>query len=368
MWTEEIKDNKGNTIAYKFVKRYKDEKTGKTRRVSVRMEKNTPQARNKAESILNAKIKERTEKNGEEIKLTFGQAYQAYYDYKKTRWERSTEASTTSLYNNHIQPYDIDSYLVSKISSEDVRVIVDQVHYENKLSATTARKVRGLIKSVILYCKDEYGISTQVNFKRVPIPVEGKKLELDYIDSSILNKEIKRMHELIGGRYAEFFEVQILTGMRFSELAALTKNDWDRETIRIDKAVKTAEKRAVGKNKTYHSARIIQSSDRINEIFDRIIKENDMLFGEKSNLIFANQANKPQLNYYLNRKLKRVNSEYTTHTLRHTHISLLAENNMPLKYIMERVGHVKPSTTLMIYTHVTKKMEEKGQSVLNNLF
>ena len=42
--------------------------------------------------------------------------------------------------------------------------------------------------------------------------------------------------------------------------------------------------------------------------------------------------------------------------LRHSHISLLAELEVPLKSIMDRVGHSDEKTTLQIYTHVTKRM------------
>ncbi|GAB0229061.1 hypothetical protein JPSP8_18410 [Staphylococcus pseudintermedius] len=53
------------------------------------------------------------------------------------------------------------------------------------------------------------------------------------------------------------------------------------------------------------------------------------------------------------------NRNLTTHTFRHTHISTLSEMELPLKAIMERVGHVDERTTLRIYTHVTKTMRDR---------
>lgn len=49
----------------------------------------------------------------------------------------------------------------------------------------------------------------------------------------------------------------------------------------------------------------------------------------------------------------------TTHVFRHTHVSLLAEMGVPLKAIMQRVGHHNPGTTLNIYTHVTTTMQDE---------
>lgn len=49
----------------------------------------------------------------------------------------------------------------------------------------------------------------------------------------------------------------------------------------------------------------------------------------------------------------------TTHTLRHTHISMLALFDVSHKTIMERVGYTDHKTALQIYTHVTQKMNDK---------
>lgn len=368
MWVEEIKDKETQkVIAYKFIERYLHKKSGKMRRVSVQLKTNSKQSENKASVLLKQKIDD-INNTIENDGITFKEAYQSYYNATKNHWKRSSEASVSSLYKNHIEPYSINDYLVLKIETNDVREVVDRVHYDKKLSPTTTKKVRNLIKAVLSFCKDEYGLVHKVAFNRVLIPAKEKKTKIDFIDSSILADEINRMHQILSKRHALFCEAQILTGMRFSELAALTKNDWDGEYISINKSVETANKRKVGRNKTYDSKRVIQSSERVNEIFEGLIKENEVLFKDKASLIFANQKNRPMLNYYLNRKLKEVNEDYTTHTMRHTHISLLAEKELPLKYIMDRVGHVKPTTTLSIYTHVSEKTKQKGQNALDNLY
>ena len=57
----------------------------------------------------------------------------------------------------------------------------------------------------------------------------------------------------------------------------------------------------------------------------------------------------------------------TTHMFRHTHISMLAEMAVPLKAIMQRVGHNDPNTTLSIYTHVTNAMTEEANRKIDAL-
>ena len=47
----------------------------------------------------------------------------------------------------------------------------------------------------------------------------------------------------------------------------------------------------------------------------------------------------------------------TSHVFRHSHISLLVEMGLPLKVIMQRVGHTDEKTTTRIYTHITNAMK-----------
>ncbi len=49
----------------------------------------------------------------------------------------------------------------------------------------------------------------------------------------------------------------------------------------------------------------------------------------------------------------------SSHTFRYTHISLLAKAGMPIKGVMERVGHVNMKTTLEIYNQVSNTTKEK---------
>ncbi len=56
-------------------------------------------------------------------------------------------------------------------------------------------------------------------------------------------------------------------------------------------------------------------------------------------------------------KKSGINKRLTSHILRHTHVSLLAEQNTPLKAIMDRVGHEDADVTNKIYTHITDKMK-----------
>lgn len=57
-----------------------------------------------------------------------------------------------------------------------------------------------------------------------------------------------------------------------------------------------------------------------------------------------------------------LNTDLTPHSLRHTHVSLLAEAGVPLHEIMDRMGHKDDEVTKQVYLHVTKhKKKEASQ-------
>lgn len=62
---------------------------------------------------------------------------------------------------------------------------------------------------------------------------------------------------------------------------------------------------------------------------------------------------------------QKINKRITTHTLRHTHISSLSQMGIPLKDIMDHVGHTNHKTNLHVYSHVTEKVEQDLIEKLN---
>ncbi|MCD8053731.1 MAG: tyrosine-type recombinase/integrase [Lachnospiraceae bacterium] len=60
--------------------------------------------------------------------------------------------------------------------------------------------------------------------------------------------------------------------------------------------------------------------------------------------------------------------DYDFHSLRHTHASMLAQNDALPVYVSRRLGHKNLTTTLNVYYHSTEMTEVDGDHFLNQIF
>ncbi|MEV2908920.1 site-specific integrase [Paenibacillus larvae] len=172
------------------------------------------------------------------------------------------------------------------------------------------------------------------------------------------------------------------TGMRVGELCALKWSDIDflEQTISITKTYCNP----TGNTKSYDLLTPKTKSSKRVIIVDKIVLDElkqlqadqrkiKMHFRETfhdKNFVFA-QKDKDNAGYpiYIKLiairmarllKLARINANFTPHSLRHTHTSLLAEAGVSLEQIMQRLGHKSDETTKNIYLHVTKPKKEEA--------
>lgn len=62
---------------------------------------------------------------------------------------------------------------------------------------------------------------------------------------------------------------------------------------------------------------------------------------------------------YTKKFCKKYNfSRFSPHALRHTNISLLVGNQIPINQVAQRVGHAQPTTTQNVYTHLLKSCND----------
>ena len=96
------------------------------------------------------------------------------------------------------------------------------------------------------------------------------------------------------------------------------------------------------------------------------IKNTTILFFDKNENPIAEDV----LSKKFSKFLKENNLEHIRfHDLRHSHVTLLINAKVPIKVISERVGHSNVNTTLNIYSHALKEMDqEASEKISEKLF
>ena len=66
-------------------------------------------------------------------------------------------------------------------------------------------------------------------------------------------------------------------------------------------------------------------------------------------------------------RLSGLNETLSPHSLRHTHVSLLAEAGVDIFQIIQRLGHSSDEQIRTVYLHVTKTMKQEASQKFSEL-
>lgn len=149
--------------------------------------------------------------------------------------------------------------------------------------------------------------------------------------------------------------LSLLTGLRYGEVMGLKWDDIDfkEKTLSVRRAYHQHEK-VDGDTKTPSSKRTISLNDDAIALLDKLRLQRAF------EAHVFDQVTSISLNKTLKRLLIRIDCEkdFTFHGLRHTHASLLINNNADLLYVSKRLGHSSLSITLDTYTHIIDELDK----------
>ena len=378
MWMEELPNGK-----YKFFERYKDPYTEKLKKVSVTMEKKTPQARNQAAILLQEKINKKLgEKQHFVSDITFEKLYEEFEENWKHGVKNSTVYASKNVKKEILKQIEGD-YLVRNIDRRLLQKVVDQLLQDGR-SHNYVSKIKFKLNQIMKFAvRMNYIDTNEMLFVEMPRKVittdDLRKKNTKYLDQKefklfIQNLKEEALCDYRITKYIRIAKVLFLTGMRYGELAALNYKediDFSKKTIHINHTYDFRQKERTTP-KTVKSDRVITAPQKVLDIIKEQIIEN-ATNGFDTDFIFINTLGEPITNVRVIAALKRhgqkigIDKNITTHMFRHSHISLLAELGIPLTAIMDRVGHSDSKTTLEIYSHVTQKMVSDISSKLEKI-
>ncbi|HDJ6778517.1 TPA: site-specific integrase [Staphylococcus aureus] len=399
MWIEKFK-NKNNETKYRYYEKYKDPYTDKWKRVSVVLNKNTKQSQKEAMFRLEEKIKEKlNNKSSSELKtLTFHTLLDEWLEYHiKTSGSKVTTLNNIKTRVKNIKKNSAKELLLNKLDTKYMQMFINKL--SSIYSTNQLRYQLGHMKEAIKYAVKFYDYPNEHLLTGVKLPKKRKTIEdiekdeakmYNYLELQqviqirdfILN--YNSLHYRTRILIAGALEVQALTGMRIGELLALQIKDVDlkNKTIDINGTLHRIKCNTgfgyKDTTKTTGSKRNITINSRTAKVLKKIMLENKKMKQWKPSYIdrgflFTTSKGNPLQIDKINKLLSlaaeslNINKKVTTHTLRHTHISLLVEMNISLKAIMKRVGHTDEKTTIKVYTHVTEKMDRELDRKLEKL-
>lgn len=363
MWVEKLKSGK-----FRCAERYVDPFTGKTKKISVVVEKDTRSTRKEAVKILEEKIRKICEYSPDQ-EITFSDLVERYRKYQS----ETVKASTFK--RNYWQAETLkkiigDDTLVNKINAG---FITDRMMETGKEGGTLNEHMTRL-KAILRwgyrqdYIKD---ISYLDKIERFKEPSKRQKVEDKYLEAS-------EAEQLINGikinKWKDLTRFLILSGLRFGEAAALCVSDIDFKAREIH-VRKTYDYRndVVTSPKTQTSIRDVYMQD---DLYKMCVELRSKALSRNINvidpLLFCDDQGN-HITFFAYDKYLRENSakiigrKITPHTLRHTHASLMFEQGVDIESISRRLGHADSRVTKEIYLHVTNARKEKENERIKNV-
>ena len=368
--------NKNGTTSYR-VSIYLgiDELTGKKRRTT----RCYPTKKEAERAIVTVKAEYERNKHRTNQKIRFTEAYEMWLENYQIDVKESTLNKTMERFRLHILPV-FGECLIDKVNVRFCQKAVatwreSLVHY---------KRIFNYASSVFDYMVSLEAI-TDNPCNRVFIPKpKPQTIELNAEEDFWTRDEVDMFFNQLkkeeNPMYYPLFRVAILTGVRRGELISLRWDciDFDKQTISILRTATVGlnNKLIVQTPKTKNSFREITVDNETIEILKAWKTTQAATLSKlgynptsKEQLVFPNKKNTMLSLSKVGQIMKRIVDKceglkkIKVHGMRHTCCSLLFESGANLNQVKSILGHRDSKTTLNVYTHVTKKEQEKTTQI-----
>lgn len=362
MWIEPYKNK------YRAFERYTDPMTGKQKRVSTIIDKDTKSARKTAEEVLRAKIAEATTVMAD-ADITLEELAEKYNQHVKESCRETTWKRDKSMVNGAIE-----------ILGKDVIAKNLTARYIDQKLRSTGKKNISLntylvtLKRMLKWAYRMEYLDDVSYLDRLPLYPDAEKksrIEDKYLTSDDLKKLLESMQVEKWKLLTMFLA---LSGLRIGEALALKDADVS-DYIHVTKTFHLTTGTVYDQPKTDCSVRDVYVQPELEDVVKKIrvyVLKEKLEAGHRSDL-FLPDRDGGYVQYAAYEKYLKENSErilahrITPHALRHTHVSLLAEQGYPLDAISRRVGHEDSKITKEIYLHITEKQKQKDNEQLRSI-
>lgn len=337
--------------------------------------------------------------------ITLNEWFEEWFSkYKEPMIKQTSVFPMKSKYYNTFGKQ-IGTMRVVDIRNINIQTVLNNMQKEGR-AASSMRDALGRVRDCLESAKNNNIISQNPCFG-ITVPWENKEVLRRFLTVEEQNIFLRTVEN---SWYKEMFYIMFLTGMRIGEIGGLKwcDVDFEKECIHINRALSCSYEKGIKKillttPKTYNSYRIIPFIGEAKEMFleqkkkqDRIKKELGKRYRSKdefSDLVFVTSMGSPVLRYHAEKECRKIVDEINEkealqsvkeqrppivfekvypHAIRHTFCSRCFEKGMNPKIVQELMGHQHYSTTIEIYTHVSKtkfddEIAKLGNAMLNDM-
>ena len=312
------------------------------------------------------------------------------------------------LYDTFVRPVIGDKF-VTKLKKSDIKRYYNYLADERGLKASTIDGIHTVLHQVLDMAVDDNYIRNNPSdrvlkeLKQTCFAKGEKRMALTRAEQDLFLDFLKNSR--IYNHWYSIFAVMLGTGLRVGEVTGLRWCDIDLENGIIDVnhtliyySHRTADSKQgcyfnVNTPKTTASNRQVPMLDFVKEAFVKEKEVQELLdikceavIDGYTDFIFVNRFGNVQHQGTLNKAIKRIirdcNDEqflksdnpkvllphFSCHTLRHTFTTRMCEAGVNVKVIQDALGHTDVSTTLNIYTDVTKELKRVEFEGLDRFF
>lgn len=295
---------------------------------------------------------------------------QWYKDYVEIHCKHNTQVGYKCVIVNHIEPT-IGSINLKSLTSTDIQLFLNN-KFRDGYSSSTVKGIYTILSGALKNAVNVYKYIKVSPIETVTIPKSNEtkknKDALKIISLDEYKRILNRFPE--GTKFYIPMQIAFHTGMRISEVCGLTWDcvDLDTEYIKVEKILQYRNKEWVfATPKTPSSSRKIIIGKTLLHALKRHKKYqmiNKLKYGihyTNSDFVCTLENGMPVTIHALKRLSYIVNHElsinFTFHSFRHTHASMLLEAGANIKDIQQRLGHGNLATTMDVYTHVTQNLK-----------
>ena len=366
---------------YRYFEKFFDKNQGKWRQTTITLNSKSRIAQSEARNRLSLKIEKILLK--EEVQIlqevpTVDEVFKEWREIRDEELKASSVHTETWAFIKFLKKFGTQP--ISDVTGQEIQRFILDLNL-----APTTRVIRKTYYNLLFEYAQKVGYIKSNPMLQVVLPkIRATSDDVRRKQNGFLDRKEMRLILNYGyslskyRRQTALFEFMFLTGLRIGELLALKWEDIDfqkmsltvNHTLNLHGYVANA--RQLLSPKTAHSYRTISLNKRCMEILELFFNDSydkEFIFVSEKGRIYGRDELSTYFKRICSKKLGSEGEErrYHLHMLRHSHISLLVEMNVPIKVIMERVGHSNEKMILQVYSHVTKNMRNDLNFKMNEL-